>query len=385
MASPEGLFLDGVSLAELAATHGTPCFAYSAPTIRRQVALLQDALRSAGVAHRVFYAMKANRHPGVLATLRALPGVGLDACSPREVELALASGFRPEEISFNAGMLSERDLDRVAASKVRVILDSLSSIRRFGARVPRGTPIGLRFDPGVRAGYGDGRLAYGLSKFGFEPDQLGAAVTAALGAGLAVEGLHMHLGWGLGAEAAPAVEEAFGRLAALARRVPSVRWVNVGGGLGARYQASEQPLPLERWALTIRRHLAPLKLEVHIEPGTFVVGPAGLLLVTVNTVEKRRGRVWAGVDAGHALNPCPALYGIPLAVVPVTRPLAPPVARYAVVGHINEAGDVWSGDVPLPELREGELLALLPAGAYAASMSSDHCLRGDRAEVLVGG
>jgi diaminopimelate decarboxylase len=89
------------------------------------------------------------------------------------------------------------------------------------------------------------------------------------------------------------------------------------------------------------------------------------------------------VDAGHASNPCPALYGLPITVIPVRAPTAPPTHRYTVVGNINEAGDVWARDVALPELREGDLLALYPSGAYASSMASDHCLRGRTPEVVV--
>ena len=90
-----------------------------------------------------------------------------------------------------------------------------------------------------------------------------------------------------------------------------------------------------------------------------------------------------GVDAGFALNPCPALYHIPLAIVPLDRPYEPPTDAYTIVGPINEATDVWAHDYPLPALHERELLALLPAGAYAMSMASDHCLRGRALEVVV--
>lgn len=380
-----GLTLDGVDLVALARAQGTPLFASSAPTIRRQLGLLDAALRAAGVEPRIQYAMKANRSPGVLATVRGVPGVGVDTCSPAEVELALHSGFSPERVSFNAGMLSDGDLDRVAAAGVPCILDSFSSLRRYGARVPAGTPVGLRFDPQVQVGYrARQHLAYGGAKFGFEPQALPDALAAARAAGLDVQGLHVHLGWGLGQDAAPAVDEAYARLAGLARQVPGLRWVNVGGGLGARFCERDRPLSLERWSQAVRTHLAPLGLPVACEPGTVVAAPAGVLLVTVNTVERRRGLTWVGVDAGHPLNPCPALYGIPITVVAAERPLAPTEGDFAVVGHVNEAGDVWDARAALPLPREGEVLALLPAGAYTTSMASRHCLRGDFREVLVG-
>jgi diaminopimelate decarboxylase len=378
------LVLDGADLGEVAREHGTPLYVYSRATIQRQLRALQGALARVTGRHRVYYAMKANRCPGVLRAVRDVPGVGIDACSPREVELALERGFGPEEISFNAGMLSDRDFARVAVHGVHCTLDGFSALRRYGARVPRGTWVGLRFDPAIAVGYAGGqRTAYGGGKFGFEPVECQRALEAAHAAGLRVDSVHMHIGWGLPEQALPDVEAAFSRLAALARQVPELRSVNVGGGLGGRFQRSDRPLPLSAWSDALAQHLAPLGVTLACEPGTFVAAPAGVLLVEVNTVEERRGTRWVGIDAGHALNPCPALYGIPLEVVPLGAPLAPPVHRYTVAGHINEACDLWARDVPLPELREGDLLALLPAGAYGASMSSDHCLRGGAREVVL--
>ena len=373
---PAGLLLDGVELARLGREVGTPLYVYSGATIERGVASVADALDAAGVRRKIWYAMKANRNPAVLALIRRL-GLGVDTCSPREVELALQCGFEPHEISFNAGMLSDWDLGHVAAAGCRVILDSFSTLARYGARVPAGTPVGLRFDPQVLAGYrARTHLAYGQAKFGFEPGSLDEVVAAARAAGLDPVGLHIHLGWGLGEDALPEVEAAFAGLAGLARKVDGLRWLNLGGGLGARYRAEDRPLPLDAWSDAVRRHLAPLDLEVHVEPGTAIVGAAGVLLAEVNTVEARRGITWVGVDAGHALNPCPALYGIPLAVIAADRPLAPSTGSFAVVGNINEAGDVWEPRAELPDPAPGDILALYPCGAYAESMASDHCLRG---------
>lgn len=384
-ATPGGLRLDGVDLAALARREGTPLYVYSAETIRRNTAELREALAAAGVAGRILYAVKANRSAAILRLVRQL-GLGADTCSPREVALARELAFAPEDISFNAGMPSDRDLSAVAASGCRVILDSFSAVARFGARARPGTAIGLRFDPGVTAGYrARTHLAYGQAKFGFEHASHGDALRAAADAGLAVAGLHVHLGWGLGDDAVADLHAAFAGLADLARRTPGISWVNVGGGLGARYRASDRPLPLAAWSDAIRRHLAPLGVDVHVEPGTAIVGSAGILLAEVNTVEARRGVAWVGVDAGHALDPCPALYGIPIEVIHADRPRDPADGRFAVVGNINEAGDVWDADVGLPTPRPGDVLALYPAGAYAESMRSDHCLRGDAGSVLIGG
>ncbi len=380
----EGLRLDGTPLQALARQHGTPLYVYSRATIQRQLGRMEAALAAITDRYRIYYAVKSNRCPGVLRAVRDVPGAGVDTCSPRELELVLENGFSPERISFNAGMLSDRDLARVAARGVHCTLDTFSALRRYGAHVPRGTPVGLRFDPAMTAGYGGGqKTAYGSGKFGFDPQECQQALRAAREAGLRVDSVHMHIGWGLPEDAAAEVEAAFMRLAAIARQIPDLVSVNVGGGLGGRFRGADRPLLLETWSGILGRQIAPLGVTIACEPGTFISAPAGVLLVEVNTVEERRGTRWIGIDAGHAINPCPALYGIPLEVVSVRAPLAPALHEYTVAGHINEAADIWARGCRLPEVREGELLALMPAGAYGASMASDHCLRGQVREVVI--
>lgn len=380
----EGLLIDGVPLVDLAQRHGTPLYVYSRATIQRQLRRLQAALAAAADHYAVYYAMKANRCLGVLQAARAVPGVGADACSPREMDLARQAGFPPTLISFNAGMLSDRDLAAVASAGVHCTLDSFSALRRYGALVQRGTPVGLRFNPGVSVGYGSNtRTAYGNAKFGFEPEECSQVLCAAEVAGLVGDSVHTHIGWGLQEDAAGAVERAFMRLAAIAQQIPSVTTVNIGGGLGGRFRAADTHLHLATWAELIHQILAPLGVVVACEPGTFVAAPAGVLLVEVNTVEERRGKRWVGVDAGYAINPCPALYDIPIEIVPLRQPLAQAVYVCHVAGHINESYDIWAHDYPLPDVHEGDLLALLPSGAYGASMASDHCLRGQVKEIVV--
>jgi diaminopimelate decarboxylase len=162
-----------------------------------------------------------------------------------------------------------------------------------------------------------------------------------------------------------------------------VRTINLGGGLCWRQRAEDEPLPLPAWADLVREHIAPTGCVVACEPGTFVAASAGVLLAEVNTVEARESGTWVGIDAGHNVNCYAAHYAIPLEIVSVARPLSPPAEPVHVAGNINEANDVFARSRRLPELCEGDLVALYPAGAYGASMASDHCLRGLPAEVLV--
>jgi diaminopimelate decarboxylase len=382
------LHLDGVSLDEVAARHGTPTYVYGRASLGRRFAELRAALSTLGRPFTVRFAMKSNRHPEVLAAVLAEGDVDLDTCSPREAARGLEAGFPAERISLTAGMLSNRDLAAVAAAGVVPNLDTSSAIRRWAATPGRTTAaIGLRINPGVKVGWGGSpKLAYGDAKFGFDRERVWDAAREARALGLEVEELHVHLGWGMQEADAAAAEEGFARLAAACREVGGISRVNVGGGLCWPQREEDRPLSLARWVEAIGAGLASLPPEVRLvcEPGTWITAAAGVLLVEVTTVERRERATWVGVDAGHAVNVYAAHYGIPLFFVPVRGPRRPLGLRVNIGGNINEANDVFAMDVAFPEVSEGEVMALWPAGAYGASMASDHCLRGQPGEVVVG-
>jgi diaminopimelate decarboxylase len=183
--------------------------------------------------------------------------------------------------------------------------------------------------------------------------------------------------------ALPRFEWALRMLVDFAGRLPGLQVINVGGGLGARRREEDAPLAVDAWAGVLGEVLGPLGVTVACEPGTLLVDRAGVLIAEVNTVEEKWGTRWIGVDAGHNVNLYAAHYGLPMQVAHVARPLADAVSEYSVAGNINESNDIFATDVWLPEVREGDLLALLPAGAYGSSMASDHCLRGWAAEVAL--
>ena len=265
---------------------------------------------------------------------------------------------------------------------MHVNFDQISTLRRFGALDSAGTRVGLRVDPMVRVGYGENaRTDYSGGKLGLAPEDLNAALAAARHAGLVVDTLHMHLGWGLRDRDEAAFREGLAILAAAAKRINSLKCINVGGGLGGRLRETDIPLSLARWGEAIREAFPAAASEggplIACEPGTFIVASAGILVTRVTTVWDKRGERWIGLDAGQAVNVYSAHYGLELDMVAVARPLADHTIRCNIVGNINEAGDVFAFGRMLPEIAEGELIALLPAGAYGSSMASEHCLRGN--------
>ncbi len=373
------LTIVGEDAEALARRHGTPLFVYDRTRFAENATRLAAALDSAGLRHRLRFALKAHPDPRVLDVLR--DRVGIDACSPGEVTRALECGWAPEEISFTGTNVSERDLDVLLAAPIHINLDAVSQIERLGRRAP-GLTIGLRINPAAGAGYHPG-LAYSgerPTKFGIYEDRIPDALAAAARYRLTIDTIHFHAGSGwLGADGLNAFEEALGRVARIAARLIAdghpIDEVNVGGGLGVRARDAEVAVDLEAYAAAIARHLGPLGVAVGCEPGDYIAKDAAVLLGEVVTVEERGGTVFVGLDLGWNVNCSYFIYRYAQELVVCRSADAPRTETVTVAGHINEAGDLFAEDYPLQPVVEGDIVAILNAGGYHEAMSSTHCLR----------
>jgi len=380
------LVVGGADAEALTRTHGTPLFAYDLPRFAENADRLKSALTRAGLDHRLRFALKANREPEVLAVLRSIgragdpSAVGIDACSPGEVLHALASGWRPEEISFTGTNLSERDLDVLLAHPIHLNLDALSQLDRVGRRAP-GRAVGLRVNPGAGAGYHAGLEYSGArpTKFGIFPDRLDDALALARRHDLTIDTLHFHAGSGWLADGLGGFERALERTVAMARTLLDagcpIREVNVGGGLGVPARQEERPIDVDAYAAVLARHLGPLGVVVGCEPGDYIAKDAAVLLAEIVVVEERGGTTFVGLDVGWNVNCAYFIYGYAQEIVVCRTPDAGRTERVTVAGHINEAGDVFAEDYPMPPVREGDIVAILNAGGYDQAMSMTHCLR----------
>lgn len=372
------LWFGGERATALAARAGTPAYYYAGDRITANVRRLRRALARIGPhPPRLLYAMKSNRFAPVLMHLREL-GVGLDVCSPGEVRHALACGFQPRDLSFTAGSLSTADYAALAGwPDVWVNADSLTALRRL-ARVSPGRAVGLRINPAAGLGYRANPLVqyagHKPTKFGVYLDRFAEALQLAEELGLPLTALHCHAGCGFLTPQLPALAGVFDRIGAFLDLAPQIRRLNLGGGLGIPLAADDEPLDLEAWAALVQRSFGGRGLELEVEPGDYLVKDAGVLLTEVTQVEAKGGRTFVGLNAGFNVHPEPAFYGLPLVPVPAQRRDGAPT-HVTVVGNINEALDVWSDDVELPPLAEGDVLCLLNAGGYGAAMASAHCLR----------
>ncbi len=260
---------------------------------------------------------------------------------------------------------------------MRVALGSRSDARRVGALAPGGKVL-LRVNPGVGAGHHAHVVTGGAhSKFGIPAEEIDIALAEAEGAGLEVEGLHAHVGSGI-LDPATLVEAAEAVVAA-ASRTDSLAVLDLGGGFGIPYRDEEPEFDLDAWSRGIAGVLERAEArgvrprEVWIEPGRWLVGPAGWLVAEVTCRKEAGGLVFAGLDTGmnHLLRP--ALYGAYHRVVNLSAPDAPE-EWVEIVGNVCETTDVLASNRPLPRPEEGHLLAFRDAGAYGFTMASAYNL-----------
>ena len=382
------LVFAGHNVADLVWELGTPGFVYAMPRVRDNLSRLRTALDKAGLAGRstLLYAMKANRFAPLLAALKQSGLCGIDACSPAEVTHAASCGFLPQEISFTAGSLSRKDFDRLSRYPGLLFdADSIHGIRQWGEMFS-GTEIGIRVNPGLGISrQGNSKLQYAgnvTTKFGIYKEQFHQALATARDFGLEVTKIHFHTGCGYLNAQLPIWESIIAECKWFVEQCPSVTRVNVGGGLGVPHVRTDDRLDLDQWAAVLWRQFGDSGLHIEVEPGDYVLKDAGLLLLEKTYLETKRDVLFLGVDAGFNIAPEPAHYSLPFQPVPLYY-RGEPLAPCHVVGNINEALDVWYEDAMLPDMTDEDYLVLINAGAYSASMASNHCMRGEFRERLL--
>jgi diaminopimelate decarboxylase len=386
------LYVDGVSARELAETFDTPLYVTSEKRIRENYNRLHNALVSNYPKVRVYYAAKANSNLSVLKILET-EGSHLDAVSPGEVSIALKAGFSPERILFTGTSVRNDELKFLVGSHVTVNVDSLSQLDRLlSMAVP--SLVSVRVNPEIGAGHHAHVITAGKqSKFGvWEEDALKAYETAKK-AGVERFGIHMHVGSGV-LDAKPFVL-ALEKLLSIAKRVHKqvgveFEFIDMGGGLGVPYRPEDKELDLTLFSGTVltlfKRRIDEYGLGKPffcVEPGRYLVCDAGVLLTAVNTVKTTPFKKFVGVDAGFNTLVRPTMYGSYHHVFVANKLGSPEEITYDVVGPICESGDALARDRRLPKIEEGDLLAVLNAGAYGFAMSSQYNARPRAAEVLV--
>jgi diaminopimelate decarboxylase len=383
------LSVEGVDLAQIAAEVGTPTYVYSAGMIRERYRAYDAAL--AGMPHRVCYAVKANSNLAILALL-AKEGAGFDIVSGGELFRVITAGGDPASVVFSGvGKTAEEILYAITHGVHSFNCESIAEIEvlnRVAGECGQIANVSLRVNPDVNPVTHE-YISTGLkeNKFGIDMSVIEAAYeNVAAQPHLRITGVSCHIGSQM-LDSSPMVE-AVERVISLVNRLKSrgfpVDHVDLGGGLGVKYQPHENTPSILDAITSIRRVVEGTGLTAMVEPGRSIVAESGVLLTSVLYRKNNGGKEFAIVDA--AMNDLirPSLYKAFHDISPVISKDAPPM-EVDIVGPVCESGDWLAKKRTLPTLDPGDLLAVHTAGAYGFGMASNYNSRGRAAEVLVDG
>lgn len=395
------LHCEGVSLARLAERYGTPLYVYSATAILERLAAFEGAFNH--FPHTICYSVKSNSNLSILRLL-GREGCGFDVVSGGELERVLVADRKAAKKVVFSGVGKSRN-EIIAALKAGILLFNVESeselwaLAECAAQCRRVARVALRVNPDVAADTHP-YISTGLRKHKFGVPIRSARELYAKASGaryLKVAGVSVHIGSQI-TEVAP-FAEAVDRVAAIVRQLRAdghtIDFVDLGGGLGIDYQHSDDQEPIlefsgqvTRYAKAVTSPLRGLNVHLLLEPGRSIIGPAGALLTAVIYRKENDGKRFLVVDA--AMNDLirPALYGAYHEIVPVNqtgKPSANKKEAIDVVGPVCESGDFFARDRELPHVEEGDLLAILDAGAYGMSLASNYNSRPRLPEILVRG
>ena len=389
------LLADSVPLSRLAERYGTPLYVYSATAIRQRYQQFDEAF--AACRHTICYSVKANSNLSILRLLASL-GSGFDIVSGGELHRVLvASRKSAAKVVFSGvGKLSE-EIDLALRSKILLFnVESAGEMRLLAARAThlrKTVRFAVRVNPDV-----DARthpyISTGLHEHKFGVPMRDASELYRQGASshhLKATGVSVHIGSQI-LDINP-FREAMQRVATLVKTLRhaghDIRYVDAGGVLGISYAKNPKgkfPSRVKAYAAAITRPLQRIGVHVLLEPGRSIIGPAGVLLTRVVYRKRNDGKQFLIVDAAMNDLMRPSLYSAHHEIVPVVLDSKSTERdKFDVVGPVCESGDFFARNREMPAFSEGDLLAILDAGAYGMSLASNYNTRSRPAEVLVGG
>jgi diaminopimelate decarboxylase len=404
------LYCEDADLTRAAEQFGTPLYVYSAGTLLDHYHRLDVAL--AELDHLICYAVKANSNRAILKLL-ADAGAGFDIVSGGELFRVTVAGGSPAKCTFAGVGKSQEEIEYALEQGVfsfNVESEAeLNYINNVATRKDVRAPVALRLNPDVDP-HTHTYIATGSheNKFGIALEQAaGVYERAATMSGIRIVGAQMHIGSQI-TEVEPfgAAIRKVARLVADLKSRYGIHFFSIGGGLGIVYESSfasgerkwwsehgphaereKRAVGIQEYVSAIAPPLREIGLKILLEPGRLLVGNAGVLLTRVRYLKKSGTKKFAIVDAGMNDLIRPALYQSYHEIVPVIEPAqsGDEQHRIDVVGPVCESGDFFALDRPMPELNEGDLLAIMSAGAYGMTMASNYNTRPLPAEVLIRG
>jgi diaminopimelate decarboxylase len=381
------LHVEKRALADIAREFSTPCYVYSKDALTQ--AFTNFSAGFADCSHLVCFAVKANPNLAIL-NLFARLGAGFDIVSGGELARVLAAGGDPKKVVFSGVGKTEPEMKAALNAGIFCFnVESASELKRLNQvalSMGKVAPVSLRVNPNVDAKTHP-YISTGLknNKFGVAYEEaLGIYEQAASMPGIAIHGVDCHIGSQI-TELSPFLD-AFDRVLALvdalAARGIAVQHIDAGGGIGIAYQG-ETPPEFSVYAAAMRAKIVGRDIKLVFEPGRALVGNAGVLLTKVEYLKHTEAKNFAIVDAAMNDLMRPALYDAYHDIQAVS-PREGVATNYEIVGPVCETGDFLGHDRRL-NLQEGDVLAIMSAGAYGMSMASNYNTRGRAAEVMVDG
>ncbi len=368
---------------------GSPLYVYNEKILRQKCKDMKNL-----VSYKNFipnYSIKANSNLQVLKVVKD-EGLNADAMSAGEIQLLLHAGFKPENLFFVPNNVSEAELRYAIEKGVLISVDSLSQLELYGKINPN-SKVAVRFNPGVGAGHHEKVVTAGKkTKFGVNIDCVDQVKEIAKKYNLKICGINQHIG-SLFMEGDSYIEGVKSILS-VAEQFEDIDFVDMGGGFGIPYrkQEGQAPLDLEDFGKKLTKVLEEWtdkygkKILVKTEPGRYIVAESGVLLGNVYSTKSNYGKKFVGTDLGFNVLARPVMYDSHHDIEVFRDGKAmndTECEEVTVVGNICESGDIIAKNRMLPKIKEGDILAVMDAGAYGFAMSSTYNMRLRPAEVMI--
>jgi diaminopimelate decarboxylase len=385
------LYLGGLAASALVEEFGSPLYVYEEKTLHTRARELLEAITYP--KREIKYACKANTNLEIMKIFRE-EGMSIDAVSPGEVYSALKAGFDPGQILFTTNNATHEEIEYGMQRGVKINVDSLSQLRFMGERYP-GSKVCVRINPNVGAGHHDHVITGGPeSKFGIDYTQVDRIKDLSRACEMTIVGIHQHIGSGI--LQPEKFIQAMDVLLETAEKFDDLTFIDFGGGIGVPYREEDRRINMKVLGQKISEEFDRFcrsygrELTLIIEPGRYLVAESGFLLATVTSIKEGQNHRFVGVNSGFNHLVRPAMYGSyhPILNADVVDGNRIP---QTIAGNLCESGDTFTRneegivDRDLPPFSEGDLVAILNAGAYGYSMASLYNTRPRPAEVLVEG
>lgn len=379
------LYIGSISAEDLIKKYGSPLYVYDAEIIKDRYETLRKYITFPDTDFH--YACKQNPNLQIVRFLKKL-GANIEVMSPAEVKLALKVGYQPQQIIYTCSFISKDELKFILEKGIVMNLDSLTQIKWFGELNPNGK-ISLRLNNGIGEGGHKHVITGGPdSKFGIDIAYIGEAKKLAAKYNLQIIGVHQHIGSNILNENIFIL--AIKKLLETAMLFDNLEFIDFGGGFGIPYKPGDEQLDMEKLGSMITQELEAFvnrygkKVHIKFEPGRYFIGEAGVLLGTVTDIKKTPYKTFVGIDSGMNQLLRPALYDSYHEIVNASC-VEGKEEVVSVVGNICESTDFFARERKIAQCKEGDILAILDAGASGYAMSSNYNGRPRPSEVLVNG